>query len=223
VPVLKIPEEQISGLTKLQALSPEIASRLRDALASAAAKKESAEFSPADLGTIEGLQEPDIEEILDTITGLHHARAFYETPINEFVDDIVASLKSLPRSKFSTEPGAISTFKERIRGFLDLSQLALAAKNNVLRFEHERTLHGIRILTDARPIFGSDVEKPPEAIAIGYMLKLSYRRNGRLEEEFFALDEGDLQTLKKAVGRAESKAISLRTVLAKQIKVMSQE
>jgi hypothetical protein len=222
VPFFKIPEEQVSGLAKLQALSPEIVSRLRDALALAAAKKESADFLPADIGTIEGLEEPDIEELVDAITALHHARAFYETPINEFVDDVIASLKSTPRSKFSTEAGAISAFKERIRGFLDLSQLALAAKSNVLRFEHERTMHGVRILTDARPIFGTDVEKPPEAIALSYVLKLSYRRNGRLEEEFFAMDEEDLQSLKKAVSRAELKAMSLRTVLAKQIKVMSQ-
>jgi hypothetical protein len=222
VPVLKIPEEHVSGLTKLQPLSPETAARLRDALALAASKKETAELSPADIGTVEGVPEVDVEEIVDAITGLHHARAFYETPISEFLNDVVESLRTAPRSKFSTEVGTVDAFKERLRGFLDIGQLALAAKSNVLRFEHERTLHGIRILTDARPIFGSDVEKPPEAIAIGHMLKLSYHRGGRLEEEFFALDEEDLQMLKKAVDRAELKANSLRTMLTKQVKVMSQ-
>ncbi len=223
MPVLKIPEEHVSGLTKLQSLSSETTARLRDALALAASRKESADFSPADIGAVEGLPEVEVEEIVDAVTGLHHARAFYETPMGDFLNDVIVSLRTAPRSKFLTEVSAIDSFKERLRDFLGIDQLALAAKSNVLRFEHERTLHGIRILTDARPIFGSDVEKPPEAVAIGHTLKLSYHRGGRLEEEFFALDEQDLETLKKAVKRAESKANSLRTMLAKQVKVMSPE
>jgi hypothetical protein len=224
VSVLSIPEEHASGLARLQSLSRENASLLRDALASAAARKQSADVSPTDIGPIEGVPESDVEQIVDAISGLHHARAFFETPLNEFLDDVVEAMKSAPNSGFSsTGGGALDTFKERVRGFLNIEELALAAKSNVLRFEHERTLHSLRILTDARPIFGIDVEKPPEAIAIGHMLKIAYHRGGKVEEEFFALDEGDLQTLKKAVQRAELKANSLRTMLAKQLKVISQE
>jgi hypothetical protein len=222
VPLLKIPDEHVSSLVKLQSLSSGHSSLLRDALASAAAKKESTEFSPADIGPIEGLPEMDVEAIVDAITGLHHAHAFHETPLSEFVDDVVKTMRSAPTSGFSTEVGAVNAFKERVRSFLDIGQLALATKSNVLNWEHERILHSLRILTDARPIFGIDVEKPPEAIAIGHMLKLAYHRGGRLEEEFFALDEEDLQTLKKAVQRAELKAKSLRAALAKNLKVMGQ-
>jgi hypothetical protein len=223
VPFLKIPDEHAAGLVKLQSLSSEKSSLLRDALASAAAKKDSADFSPTDIGPIEGLAETEVEDIVDAITGLYHAHAFYETPINQFLDEIVATMKAARKSGFSTDVGAIDTFKERVRSFLDINQIALAAKSNVLGFEHERIVHGLRILTDARPIFGIDVEKPPEAIAIGHMLKLAYHRGGRVEEEFFALDEEDLQTLKKAVQRAELKAISLRSMLATHMRVIRQE
>ena len=221
--VLNIPEEHASGLTKLQSLPKEKASLLREALTSAAEKKDGAEFSPSDLRPIDGVPEDDIEQIVDAITGLHHARAFFETPIDEFVDDVVESLRSAPKSGFSSGTAAIHAFKERMRDFLEIDQLALAAKSNVLRFEHERILQSLKILTDVRPIFGIDVEKPPEAVAIGHMLKVAYRRGGRLEEEFFALDEDDLRSLKNAVQRAESKANSLRAMLAKQLKIIGQQ
>jgi len=68
-------------------------------------------------------------------------------------------------------------------------------------------VHSVRILTDARPIFGNNIEKPPEAIAIIHTLKIAYHRSGRLEEQFFAFDEHDLKELRSAVerGGAEGK------------------
>ncbi len=65
-----------------------------------------------------------------------------------------------------------------------------------------------------RPVFGSDVEKPPGVVVVTHTLKVAYHRAQELEEIFFALDEEDLQELKKAVVRAESKAKSIRAALA---------
>jgi len=193
---------------------------LQSAVASAAAKKESADLSPQDVGPVGGLAEAELGEILDALSVLYHVRAYYDAPLDEFVADLADNMRSADPG---FTPGAATVeFMERIKRLLSIEDLAVAAKGDVLTAEHERTLHGLRILTDARPIFGNDVQKPPDAIAIGHMLKLTFHRGGRLEEEFFALDEDDLRSLKEAVQRAEVKANSLRAALAKsQLRVLS--
>jgi hypothetical protein len=221
---LRIPSEDQAGLAKLHSLSDHAASALRSALASAAIEKESADLSAEDIGPIEGLSSANLDQILEAITGLHHARAFAEVPLDEFVNDVSESIRSTAHPDFPTTGPALDQFKDRLRTFLAIDAIARAAKSNVLRYEHERTVHSLRILTDARPIFGNDVEEPPEAIAIIHTLKIAYHRSGRLEEEFFVFDEQDLKALKNAVERAELKANSLRAALTKShLKVLSGE
>jgi hypothetical protein len=217
---LRIPPEQVPSFTKLRSLSSQTASQLQSAMASAAERKEGADLSPEDVGPVGGLDELELGKILDALGVLYHVRAYWDVPLDELVADVADNMRSADPS---LTPGAATVeFMERIKRLLSIDSLAVAAKADVLTAEHERTLHGLRILTDARPIFGNDVQKPPDAIAIGHMLKLTFHRGGRLEEEFFALDEDDLHSLKEAVQRAEVKANSLRAALAKsQLKVIS--
>ena len=222
--LLTIPAEHQVGLVKLQALSDPTASRLLSALAFAAEKKQSAYLSPEDLAPIEGLQREQLEQILDAVSGVQHARAYAETPLDEFVKDVSETMRSAVHLNFPTPEGAIRQFEERLRKFLDIAAFARAAKGDILMYEHERTVHGLRILTDARPIFGNSVEEPPEAVAIVHTLKIAYHRGGRLEEEYFAFDEIDLEELREIVERAELKAKSLRAALKKSdLKVLREE
>ncbi len=217
---IKVPPDHIPALVKLSSLSALTASSLQTAVASAAARMGSRDLSPKEVGPIAGLNEMDLEQILEAVTGLQHVQAFTEISIDELLSDVSESVRSANQADV---PAAdIKELKERLRVFLNNQDLAIAAKTNVLRYEHERVLHSLRILTDARPIFGNDVQKPPELMTIDHILKIAFHRAGRLEEEFFALDEDDLKTLKEAVQRAEQKANSLRALLTKsQIKVAS--
>jgi len=211
---LRIPAEHQVGLVKLQALSDSTASQLLSALASAAEEKQSANLSPEDLAPIEGLPKDQLEQILDALSGIHHARAYAETPLDEFVNNVSETMRSADNA-LPTAESAIQQFEERIKRFMDIPALARAAKGDILRYEHERTVHDLRIVTDARPIFGNSVEQPPEAFAIVHTLKIAYHRSGRIEEEFFSFDEFDLEDLREAVERAELKARSLRAALNK--------
>lgn len=221
---LRIPSEHQAGLAKLHSLSDQTASAFRSALASAAIEKESAELSAEDIGPIEGLSRANLDQMLEAITGLHHARAFTEVPLDKFVNEVSEAIRSTAEPDFPTTGPELDRFKDRLKAFLAIDAVARAAKSNVLRYEQERTVHSVRILTDARPIFGNNIEKPPEAIAIIHTLKIAYHRSGRLEEQFFAFDEHDLKELRSAVERAELKASTLRAVLTKsQLKVLSEE
>ena len=221
---LRIPRDHQMGLVKLQALPSPIASLLFGAFAPAAEKTSTGYLSPEDLGGFEGIPEDELESILDAISGIYRARADAEVPLDQFVQDVIETMRSVSPTGLQTSESALQQFKERLTQFLGIPALARATKGNILMYEHERTVYGFRILTDARPIFGEDVEKPPEAIEITHTLKVAFHRGTQHEEEYFALDEMDLAELSRVVERAEQKAKSLRAALNKSgMKVLREE
>jgi len=222
VPDLKLPLDEQVGLAKLQALSDEVAAGLLSAISSAAMKADTDGLAVADLAEISGLSKIDANQILETLVSLYHVRAYAEVELDEFVTDVSESMESAGRKDFPVQKGAIQRFRGRLARFLGLEDVDRAAKSSVLRYEHERTVHSLRILTDARPIFGGNAAEPPEAAVLLHTLKIAYHRAGSLGEVFFAFDEKDLEELKKAILRAEMKARSLRSVLAKaQVKIFN--
>lgn len=222
--LLAIPREHQIGLAELQALPEPIASLLLPALAAAAEKTQSAYPSPEDLAGFEGIPQGQLEQILDAVSGVYHARANAEVPLSEFVKDVIETMRSAVQLNFQTSPSAIEQFEERLTRFMSIASFARAAKGDTLLYEHERTVFDWRILTDARPVFGDNVEEPPEAFEITHTLKIAFHRGGSHEEEYFALDEIDLAELRRVVERAESKATSLRAALKKSgMKVLREE
>jgi hypothetical protein len=223
---LSIPKDHQIGLVRLQALSVPTATVLLAAIVSAAEKTQSGNLSTDDLVGVgyEGIPLDQLESILDALDGVYHARAVVEMPLDQFVKDIAESLRSLSLPNVRMSENETRQFEERLTQFMSVPGIARAAKGNILMYERERTVHGFRILTDARPIFGDDVEKPPEAIEITHTLKITYHQGTRHEEEYFALDEADLAELGLVVERAELKAKSLRAALSKSgIKILREE
>jgi hypothetical protein len=221
---LKLPPDEQTGLLKLHALSDQAASNLLSAISSAAIKAEIDGLTIADLPEIPELSRTDAEQILETIVSLSHLRAYAEMGLDEFITDICQTMQSAGRKDLSLQKDALPQFRARLAKFLGLEDINRAAKSSVLRYEQERTVHGLRILTDARPIFGNDAAAAPEAAVILYTLKIRYYQAGHMAEMFFSFDEGDLEQLKEAIQRAELKATSLRSVLVRaKVKVFNLE
>jgi hypothetical protein len=205
-------------------LSDEVASELHNVLSAAVQKVEGGSVSAESLGPVPGLSRADLEKIVDAVVSLNFARVYSDRDVEDFAKDVSESLQATAPSNFPATAEAIDQFRKRIQEFLSIDGITRSAKTDILRYEHERSIHSLRILTDARPVFGNNVEEPPEAIVVIHTLKLAYHRGGRLDEAFFGMDESDLQQLKEAVARAELKAKSIRAALAKaQIKVISEE
>jgi hypothetical protein len=224
VPLLRIPQENQPGLVKLALISDEIASELRGALAEAAQKGVGATVSAENLRPVSGLSRADLEKIVDAVLSLNFARVYSDRDVEDFARDVSESMQSAAPSEFPSAEGAIDLFRKRLQRFLTIDGITRSAKSDILRYEHERSVHSLRILTDVRPVFGNNVEEPPEAVVVMHTLKLAYHRGGRLDEAFFGMDESDLQQLKDAVARAELKAKSIRAALAKaQLRVISEE
>ena len=210
--MIRIPQDHLTGLTKLALLPDDLAADLRDAIAQAVEKKKSSDISAEDIGTVGVLSAADVDSIVDAVVGLNHAKTYYELSVDEFVEDVSEAIRESP-GKFTDD--VIAGLERRVREFLSIGQLVQYAKTNVLRYDHERTVHNLRILTDIRPVFGASVEEAPQIGVITHTLKIGYHHSlQRHDEEFFTMDEDDLQELKKAVERAEVKAKSIRKALA---------
>jgi hypothetical protein len=220
--VIRIPQDHLTGLTKLALLPDDLASELREAIAKAVEKKKGSDISAEDIGTIGVLSRSDVDSIVEAVVGLNHAKTYYELSVDDFVEDVSEAIRESPE-KLTDD--VIAGVERRVREFLSIGQLVQYAKTNVLRYDHERTVHNLRILTDIRPVFGASVEEAPQIGVITHTLKIGYHHSlQRQDESFFAMDERDLQELKKAVERAEIKAKSIRKALSdSQIRIINQD
>lgn len=212
MPALRIPPEHQQGLLKLLSIPTVQATDLLESLKSAGSKVRSDEISSTDLKSVSGISAEDLSNILDTILALYSVRHHADVSVEEFIADVIESLRD-ERKKDFVEAEKLPSAKERLEMFLSLDTLNLRAKAKSLRYEHERSLHDLRILTDARPVFGEEVSEPPKAAVIFHMLKIEYHVPKGVDEIYFSLDEDDLQYLKQAIARAEINANSLRKAL----------
>lgn len=219
--MIKIPPDERPALMNVASLPDPVVSELRKKLIAAAKTKKLRELSGEDVAPVPHLSKEDGERIVDTIISLSRTKAYYEPPLDDFVNDISEAMRSEP--KFPAKGDVNDRFRQRMKEFLSIDAITESAKATVLRYEHERTVQSVRILTDIRPVFGSNVEKPPELAVVSHILKVAYHRGEGFVEIFFAFDEDDLQELKKAVLRAELKAKSIRAALASsQLRVVEQ-
>ncbi len=211
MPGLEIPEEHERGLKKLYGLSERQANDLLSEVESAAKLSDNGIVDPENLHEVEGLAKTDRDDIVETVLSLHRVRAFAEVSADEFVSDVCDALAG--GKTFRLESASRDAFGSRLSKFIAIKELRQAAKARLLRDEHERSLHDLRILTDARPIFEEEQVEPPDRAVIFHMLKISFHDADRVAETFFSLDEADLEYLKKTIERAELKAKSLRESL----------
>ncbi len=67
-----------------------------------------------------------------------------------------------------------SSFAKRLATLLNLECLSLAARAYDIVTEYERVFHDARILTDLRPVFGSDTSDGPKAALLISTLKIDF-------------------------------------------------
>jgi hypothetical protein len=220
---LRIPSEHQPGLIKLALLSDEVASELRSALGTAA-RKESGIVSANSLDPIRGLAGEDLDQIVEAVISLNHGIVYSDLNMEEVINSVTNSIQKASPTDFPVTEDASNRLKKRIEDFVTIDEVVRYSKLHILKYEHERTVNNLRILTDVRPIFVKGPGEQPEIALVVHTLKLAYHRGGRLDELYFAMDETDLRHLKEAVARAELKAKTIRAALTKaQLEVSSEE
>jgi hypothetical protein len=81
-----------------------------------------------------------------------------------------------------------------------------------LRDDHERVFYHARILTDARPVYGTDPSSTPSAVVISHTLKLSFSKDDGFGDFYIVLDRDDIEYLQDLIERAQQKEESLKKI-----------
>lgn len=211
---LMIPKEYAPGLAALAALSDsevfsftKVLSEIPD---TAHRPKEIAAFVA---GRLPEFLPDKVDELVRALHSLYQARAATEGLIDQFVDDLADAVASSGTQELASVTADRSHFVEKMHKLLSIDGLSFLAKTNLLKAEHERLFHDAKILTDLRPVFHAPDEAPVDMI-VEYTLKIIFHDGTRHHREIYmAIDAEDIARLKKAIDRAEKKAISLKSLV----------
>jgi len=212
---LKIPESQKGGLIKLLSLSDKSLEEMISAF-----EQVSPHFFPEDLSIevaskIKGVPPGDIAEILDTILSLYFSGFHHDMPPEQLAGNVIDAMLETRMEEFQLSNEKQEWFKERLIRVFKIETLLVVAKALGVLQDNEKTFCGARILTDIRPVFGSDTGVAPKAAVIVHMLNISFHQEGEVKEFFVAMDTADVQILKEVLDRADLKSETLKSVVEK--------
>jgi hypothetical protein len=206
---LKIPERHKKGILKLFELSNDSFDEIVSAFEGIGPK-----FSPeqlsAEVGSkIKGISSTNLVEMIAALLSLISHRVRDETPPEELAEQVVQAMTEVTKDLKDKQ----ELLKQRLVRFFKIETLLVAAKAAGVLQSHENTFCNARILTDMRPVFGSDATVTPNAAVIVHMLNLSYHHEGELKEIYLAMDTIDIEILREVLDRADLKCQSLKSLI----------
>jgi hypothetical protein len=210
---LRVPKEYYSGLAQILSLSDvtvrEIASVLEGTPLSLTPRKtlENA------LAQIDAISAKDASSISGALASLYLAHANADKPISDFVNDVVKSVERGRSEELKLTNENLDDFKQRLTILLDVNPLAVSSKAVSVWADNERAFSRARVLTDVRAAFGTNPTDAPSAAVIVHTLNIHYFQDERHREFYVALDAKDVQDLIDVLGRAKSKAESLKALI----------
>jgi len=213
---LNIPRKYHEGIKLLVGLDNSAESEILASLKGAPPTLSRSSLVSNVMGALKNIPLAVVEPIVQALLSLYTVSAALEyTSVDAFADDICRAVEG-GRLVPNFDPDSQRRFKERLSRFLGLKNLGLVAKGLDLLSEHERLLCSARLITDIRPIFGTDPTRSPEAAIIFHVVMVRYHEGGELKQLTMALDDKDIKSLKATIDRAEHKASSLRSLLAEK-------
>jgi DNA-directed RNA polymerase subunit F len=207
---ITIPDRYRDGLGAIARLNDKTFSEVYDALTRAPSETPSQkELAAGVAGEVTAIDGEDVKKIVEVLTSLYQVRNRANISPEKLANDVYEAVQKDAPSLVQKQD--VAEIKNRLAKFLRLESLnVVTMKAKELQMDVERQFCEARILTDLRPIFGSEVDAP-KAMIVVHSLKLGYHdaATGRHEELFVAIDEEDIRKLKEVLDRAERKAKSL--------------
>lgn len=215
---LNIPKKYREGVFKISQLDDRTVGEIRNVLGTVVTTGEhpgkAAETAVASLSDV---SRKDFSKITESLVALYGVKAAADVLLEDFVDDIAEAMESLDDEEWRVPEEKNTSFKSKLLTLLSAEPFTLLSKAQDLQTDDERTFCRARILTDLRPVFGTNIEDGPKGVVIVHLLKLGFHQTSseaKHHDEFYiSLDADDLQTLKKVIERAEAKAKILRSTI----------
>jgi hypothetical protein len=215
VAVLTIPERFREGIVKVAEISEAGFNQLRDALGRAPECNDSTELNAWITGETDEIPPRDREAIVAALAPMTRVQRSSETTPSKFISDVWESLNET--SPELTKTTSAKVFKSRLAELIEKDAFDLpSTKLADLKREIERSFCKVRVLTDLRPAFKADLDESPTAMVVLHNFQIGYHDGmGKHHEFYITLDQSDIETLRKALDRAEAKSKSLGKTLAK--------
>jgi hypothetical protein len=171
------------------------------------------ELSDQVISKLKGISSEDVSEIIATIMSLSSHRVHDDATPEELAEQVAQAASE--DSIAITSDKERDSFKKKLIKFFELSTLYVSSKALGILQSNENLFCTARILTDVRPVFGSDAKVAPVAAVVVHMLDLSYHKDGELKHLYIAMDSLDIDILKETLDRAETKAKTLKPLIKK--------
>jgi hypothetical protein len=211
---LKIPEDHKGGVLKLLKLSDESLEQMISALEQVTPHLFPQDLSSEVVSKTKDVSPEDVSEILETLLSLFYSGFHHDLPPEQLADDVVEAMVETPKD-FELPSERQKWFRERLIRVFKIENLLVVAKALSVLQDNEKNFYGARILTDIRPVFGSDTGVAPRAAVIVHMLNLIFHSEGKTKELFIAMDTADVQMLREVLDRADVKSETLKSVIEK--------
>ncbi len=212
-PTLEIPKPYQDGLVKIGALKDQLIQELVQALPDVPVSVELDEIAEILNPQVKSISKQDLKEMMRTLIGLTHARQQLDVTPDDMVPLICNAMERSTNEDLKRTGEECENFSERLTRLLKVNSLELLAKAVGITTDHDCVFLGAHVLTDSRPIFGTDTESLPEAAAIIHTLSISYHKNGKRKGIYVAMSSKDVEALISTLKRAISKEKGLRKLL----------
>lgn len=126
--------------------------------------------------------------------------------------EALAALTASPQLEVSDDEREV--LASRLDRVLSVDSVAVMHKALTLAASHERTFQRAEVMTDIRPVFDGDVNRPLVGALISHDLQIEVIVNDRLETIVITLDSQDVDALRSMLNRADEKASVLKQLLA---------
>lgn len=210
--ITTIPAPFRSGLASIKKLPPDAFETIAGALEKAPVVGGLKELTSEVVKQTPSFQKQEIEDILRAVFSLSVLMTDEDTPLLESLSSLTRAMQTSGNADLTLSEQQKTEVEKRLERLLRIKGVVIASKVQRLRLEYPITFHDAIVLTDIRPVFDKP-EEQPIGCAISHTLRIAFHENGEHKEFFVALDDADLQTLKKAVQRAEAKATGVKALL----------
>jgi hypothetical protein len=212
-----VPERYRAGVSAVLKLSDASFGELVSALQRAPSFANSKELAAWVAPESKSIPPAEATRIIEALTTLYRVRLYLGLSAERTAKDVVGTIRDADEVDLQITDENRASIIDRLSRILALESLnVIETKARELKDEYEHSFCDVRIFTDVRPVFGSNVADAPEAMLLVYMLRMGYHdsHEGRHREFYLSLDADDLASLKKTIERAETKAKSIQSRFA---------
>lgn len=163
---------------------------------------------------VEVISRDDAEDILWALLSVYSLREEFDLSTSEAVEHLAQAMQESSSEKLKLPDEDRGYFEERLVALLSSGKLDLMGKASALALEHGHFMREARIVTDIRPVFGSDPSSRPSGAVIVHTLRITYTDDNNQRRDFYvAMDAVDVRNLQDSLKRAEKKVSSLKSML----------